>query len=350
MIDDGTLKVIRPDFDREPAHILEYGVNILELECEMDARSQFQKITARVWDSSKQALSTAQAKEPLIKEAGNLTSVKLAKFAGLDHFTLQHGGQMTNTELQTWADAELQCSRLSKIVGRAKVVGRASVKPGSTVVVKGIGERFSGQLWVSGVKHVIENGNWESEIQFGLPHGEFSKKYGKAGNRVDSCYASTNQGHQIGIVTQLQDDPEGEFRVQVKMPLMDLQGAYIWARVVSPDAGSDRGFFFRPEIGDEVVLGFLGSNPGDALLIGSLHSSAVPTPFMPTDENPIKGYVSRDGVKVVLNDELQSMTVETPHGNRLSLSDNDREVEITDQNGNKIKLSTSGIDISSVIT
>ena len=37
------------------------------------------------------------------------------------------------------------------------------------------------------------------------------------------------------------------------------------------DAGENRGSFWRPEIGDEVVLGFLNSDPRDAIILGMLN-------------------------------------------------------------------------------
>ena len=53
------------------------------------------------------------------------------------------------------------------------------------------------------------------------------------------------------------DDPDKEFRVEVKIPAVTPRDGTLWARLCSPDAGKGRGFFFRPEVGDEVVVGFL---------------------------------------------------------------------------------------------
>jgi uncharacterized protein involved in type VI secretion and phage assembly len=48
-------------------------------------------------------------------------------------------------------------------------------------------------------------------------------------------------------VTKLEADPDGEDRIQVRLPILDAQADGIWARVSSLDAGENRGFFFRPE-------------------------------------------------------------------------------------------------------
>ena len=85
-------------------------------------------------------------------------------------------------------------------------------------------------------------------------------------------------GLQAGVVTD-NEDPAGEFRVRVRLPLVNDGDDGVWARVASLDAGAERGFFFRPEIGDEVLLGFLDDDPRQPVLLGMLHSSALAAPL-----------------------------------------------------------------------
>jgi uncharacterized protein involved in type VI secretion and phage assembly len=85
------------------------------------------------------------------------------------------------------------------------------------------------------------------------------------------------QGLQFGLVTQIENDPDGEFRIQVRLPVIDLQSPGIWARVATLDAGQDRGTFFLPEIDDEVIVGFVNDDPRDAVVLGMLHR----LPFRP---------------------------------------------------------------------
>ena len=73
--------------------------------------------------------------------------------------------------------------------------------------------------------------------------------------------------------------PDGEDRVQVRVPVINSQDDGLWARVATLDAGENRGSFFRPEIGDEVVLGFLNDDPRDPIILGMLNSSAKPAPI-----------------------------------------------------------------------
>ena len=54
---------------------------------------------------------------------------------------------------------------------------------------------------------------------------------------------------------------------------MDEQG--VWARVATLDAGNDRGTFFRPEVDDEVVLGFFHDDPAAWGLGGAFRTVEV---------------------------------------------------------------------------
>ena len=50
------------------------------------------------------------------------------------------------------------------------------------------------------------------------------------------------------LVTQVDNDPEGEYRVRIALPPALAQGdVRVFARVATPYAGKDRGFFFLPE-------------------------------------------------------------------------------------------------------
>jgi uncharacterized protein involved in type VI secretion and phage assembly len=88
-------------------------------------------------------------------------------------------------------------------------------------------------------------------------------------------------GIVIGTVVDL-DDPEKLGRVRVQLPQYDDQTTY-WARIVSPMAGKQRGFFFRPEPEDEVLIGFENGDPRRAYVLGSVWSKIDPPP--PRDGN-----------------------------------------------------------------
>jgi uncharacterized protein involved in type VI secretion and phage assembly len=154
-------------------------------------------------------------------------------------------------------------------------------------------------------------------------------------------------GLQIGKVVQLQEDPDGEDRILVRLPIINNSARGIWARMASLDAGSNRGAFFRPEIEDEVIVGFVNDDPRDAIVLGMLNSSAKPAPITAQDVNHEKGFVTRSNMRVLFNDDTKTIAISTPAGNSIVLDEKSTSIVITDQNNNTIKMETSGITMDS---
>ena len=85
-----------------------------------------------------------------------------------------------------------------------------------------------------------------------------------------------SNGLVIGTVVDL-DDPERIGRIKVQYPhLNDEQSD--WARLVTPMAGNDRGCFFRPEKGDEVLVAFEHGEPRRPYIVGSVWSTVDKPP------------------------------------------------------------------------
>jgi Rhs element Vgr protein len=344
--DDG-IAVKAPDTGQPPVLSLIHGATMMEFEAAMDARDQLAATQCSSWDPSAQEVVQEQSDSTKLAEHGNIKGSTLANVIGLDSLRLCHAGQVRDQELKAWADARLMRSRLAKIVGHVKCQGFSGVEPGDVVELKGVGERFNGNAFVSAVSQHISPRNWETDIQFGFPSEWFSEQQSDIVDSPAAGLLPAVHGLHIGVVTKLQDDPDGEHRIQVRVPLIGPHEEGIWTRVASPDAGEDRGIFFRPEIGDEVVLGFLNDDPRDPVLLGMLHSSAKPAPFTASDGNHEKGVVTRSAMKVIFNDDKISLTIETPNGNVITLRDDEGSIVLRDENSNSITMDANGITIES---
>lgn len=345
--ENGTLRIAAPDLGQSADLSLLYGGNILDFEMEMEARYQFEGVHAYAWDAANQELIDIEANAPAGALPGNIDPEELAGVIGLEAYDLRHAGQLKDTELQSWADAQLLKSRLAKIRGRVRVQGLSTVLPGQIVEIGGAGDRFNGPIFVSGVQHDISSRNWETQLEVGLSPQWFYQEHPDLMAKPANGLLPPVSGLHIGLVTALEGDPEGEDRVQVRIPMINPGEEGVWARVASLDAGENRGAFFRPEIGDEVILGFLDDDPRNPVILGMLNSSAKPAPISATDDNHEKGFVTRSEMKVIFNDNEVSFTVETPNGNKLIMSDQDGGITLEDENGNKIVLDASGIAIES---
>lgn len=347
-VDDGKITVKAPDFSAEPLLELAYGQNIFEFEAGMDARDQFAAVKTNSWDFTGQEVIEGEADEPPVTEQGNFPATDLAHVIGLETLKLQHSGKIPDDELKAWSDAQLLRSRLAKIRGKVKIIGFSDIKPGNIIELAGFGDRFNGVAFVSGISHRVSADTiWFTEIEFGLDKTWFTEIYDDISDKPAAGLVPSVSGLQIGIVTALHDDPDGEERIRVKLPIIDNENDGVWARLASVEAADSRGFVFRPEIGDEVVVGFLNDDPRDPVILGALFSSANPAPIPAEEENNEKGYVSRSEMKIVFNDDLKSITTETPNGNKIVLSEDEGSIVIEDENGNKIQMDSGGITIES---
>lgn len=148
------------------------------------------------------------------------------------------------------------------------------------------------------------------------------------------------------------NDPDGMGRVRIKLPWSpDSQGASYeaWARIAMLMAGNNRGTWFIPDVNDEVLVAFEAGDPRHPFVVGGLwNGKDAPHESMDgAGRNNIKSIRSRNGVKVTLNDSdgQESLVVETPGAQKMTLKDGPGLVEIIDSNGNSIKMEASGITI-----
>jgi len=345
VVDDGKITVKAPDFSLTEVETVAFGATLLDFDAEIDARNQYNKVSSYSWDPAKQELVEVEAADPAVSLNGNLEVGELADVVGLDNLELKYGGTVADQSIQDWADAKALFNQLSKVRGRVKFQGIPACKPNTTLKLEGVGDRFNGKVYVSAVRHEITEGQWTIDAQFGINPSWFSESCAINDQPASGLFPAIH-GLQIGIVTGL-EDPEGEDRIQVRCPMIDKDAEGIWARIASLDAGKERGAFFRPEIEDEVIVGFINDNPNDAVVLGMLNSSAKPAPLTAADANNEKGFVTREKIKFIFNDEKKSVVLETPAGKKITVDEDAGVIKLEDENSNKITMNTDGITMES---
>jgi Rhs element Vgr protein len=347
IVNDGKLSIQKPDFAADAVLTIQYGATLLELDAEIDARLQYKAVKGASWNyTDQELLDSVEADEPSVPDAGNLSAADLADVLGEDGFTLYHSGKTPEPELQQWVNAKMQKHRLAKIRGSVKTTGTTAILPGQNITLQGAGERFEGKLFVTAVRHQYEGGDWKTNIQFGINPEWFAQTY-NVQQPMAGALLPAIQGLQVGVVTQLQDDPDGEDRILVKIPVIHKEEEGAWCRISSLDAGNERGMVFRPEIGDEVIVGFMNNDPRHGVVLGMMNSSSLPAHLPGSDDNHEKGYQSRSKMKMIFNDEKKSISIETPGGHKVQIDEDAKKIHIEDLNGNKITMNEDGIIIES---
>ena len=130
---------------------------------------------------------------------------------------------------------------------------------------------------------------------------------------------------QIGRVVE-NADPLGLGRVRVQMVWQEAGSEKTpWIRLLQPHSGSGKGFYFVPEIGEEVLVGFQGGNAEKPYVIGTQYNGKEKSGYA-DKENNIKAVHTRSGHKLVFTE--------------------DESILITDKSGNEILLDTKGSNIT----
>lgn len=113
------------------------------------------------------------------------------------------------------------------------------------------------------------------------------------------------------------NDPEGLGRVQVQFVWQERKKEHTpWIRVVQPHAGAGKGFYFIPEIGEEVLVDFEFQNAERPYVVGAHYNGEEMSRYH-TKGNDKKVIHTRSGTKIVLNDGEGSVFIEDPSGNSI---------------------------------
>lgn len=345
-IDAGKVTVKEPDVSGTPVLTLTYGNDLIEFQAELDARWQLSSVTATSWDLSSLDIIQETAQPIALTGQGDINSSRLASVLNTGDFGLQTAAPLDSSALTSWSKAQQTKAALSRIQGQLQFQGNALVKPGVLLELKNVGAHFNGNVIASNVVHRLNEGNWITEVDFGMPAYWFTEKYSISSPEASGWTAGIS-GLHIGIVMKLDADPEGQYKIQVSMPLMNLNTVGVWARFASFYGSSGFGTFIIPEIGDEVILGFFNNDPSCPVILGSLFSSKHVPPYELTAENNIKAIVTRSKLKMEFDDGQKIITLITPANNKIVINDEDKSILLQDQNNNKVELSPSGILLDS---
>jgi Rhs element Vgr protein len=346
LADDGKLVVKKPTTSGPPVLTATYGQSIFEFEAEMDARRQFSSVSSISWDYTQQQLEKSGPGSTSFGDNGNIQVSDLATVLNAQ-VQLNHPGHLTQPQLQNWSDSYEMRNHLSKNVGRVRIQGNAKAKPGTMITLAGVGDRFNGNVFVSGIMHVFD-GFWSTDVQFGWSEDWFYKKEDVMNKPTSGLLPGVN-GLLIGTVLDVNDTDQSQYRVKVQVPTITSGSEGIWARVATLDAGANRGTYFRPQATDEVILGFLNDDPREPVILGYLHSSSSKKSPLPVDSGAEQyGFVSKQGIKLIFDDTNSRLTlsVTTPMGQKsIILNDSSGAFAMTDENQNSIKMDPSGITI-----
>ncbi len=166
----------------------------------------------------------------------------------------------------------------------------------------------------------------------------------------DSTTSGTGsiQGVAVAIVAE-NDDPQQRGRVTLRYPWLETAGESDWTRIAVPMAGPDRGTYFVPEVGDEVLVAFENGDIDYPYVVGSLwNGDDEPPTDAPDPDNDIRQIRSRSGHELTFADGSgeEGVTLETAAGHTIELDDDGETVTVEDTGGNRIEFDGAARELS----
>jgi len=114
------------------------------------------------------------------------------------------------------------------------------------------------------------------------------------------------RAEQQPAIVKDNNDPQGMGRVRVQFFWQKGEQLSPWIRMIQPYAGSGKGFYFIPEVGEEVMVDFENGNAERPFVLGAHYNGAAKSGYNPTT----KAIHTQSGTKILLNDAEGSVRIE----------------------------------------
>lgn len=138
----------------------------------------------------------------------------------------------------------------------------------------------------------------------------------------------------VGVVTDIKD-PDKKNRVKVRLiNRTDSTQETDFIRVMSPAVGKEFGLLALPEVGDEVLVGFLDGDYAAPYVLGCLWNTKSPAPAKVQDgKNEVRVWKSKTGHKLEFNDgqDTPGITLITAKETQLAIDDKAQTAVFSDK-------------------
>ncbi|HVT11705.1 MAG TPA: VgrG-related protein [Fimbriimonadaceae bacterium] len=324
-------------------HEVDWGDNLRSFRPRLTTHGQVDEVSVHSWDmKTKQPIlstkTTTDGKQTAaIGEGKKGGQAAAAAFGGQAKHAIVDWPVDSQAEADSLAQSYLDKRETTFIEADGLCIGSTKIGAGKTLKVKGVGTRFSGKYFVTSATHTFtpaEGYTTQFVCSGKNPHTLLGMIAGEMSDQ-------DNPGGYIVVAVVTDNlDPDNLGRIKVKYPWM-MDEASFWARIASPMGGPGRGFYFLPEIDDEVLIAFEHGDIHRPFMIGALWNGV---------DKPIEG-----NDKAVTGGKVIHRMVKTRKGHILMLQDTDNEehVKITTQGnhfmilddkngGKKVEIKTAG--------
>jgi phage protein D len=300
---------------------LELGRNLFEVTIEANADGAAERVVATGWDP---ALAQAHQGSAARERSGRRVKTRVAVdvMGGQGERYLVNAHAPDQKHVQALAQAALDQRKAGDVTLWGAAQGDPALQPGALIQVSGVAADLAGQYVITQATHTLETGGVSSyQTTLSTAPPELPRR--------DEADVTT-----YGVVSNIAD-PQGLGRVRAALPAYnDVETN--WMAVVTPGAGSRKGFFMLPDRGDKVLVVLACGNPGQGIVVGGLYGLLKP---------PDDGiFLGQAGGAVGLA-AVKRHTWLTPGGQRIQLNDVGNVIRLENDSGACIELSGGNVAI-----
>lgn len=327
-------------FGNKVEETIELGENreLIDVEISLETQAQdfgwvgYDAERGERWEKSSQGKMT-QWKENSFQTVALNASKKL--FNKVPQSMFNHLGNDSEAEVHLLKEKENR-EGVIWVKGRSR---EPNLKIGSRVRLIDINDKAMETYRILEIKH-YHNGNEYYNEFVGIPD-VFHPPY------QNSEALPIGEEQMAKVVDN--NDPLGMGRVRVQMAWQEHnQTKTPWIRLVQPYAGSDKGFYFIPEIGEEVLIGFEGGNAEKPYIIGTQYNGKEKSGYADSD-NKIKAIHTRSGHIMKFTEE-ESIIITDKSGNEIHLDTTGGNINITAPNTMTLNAKNLNINVSENMT
>ena len=283
---------------------LALGDNLLEARLEVSGEPACRTVDTLGWDPWLAKARRGDARSP---RAGRQVEAQVApdRVGGSGARTLTNEAVQSDEQAAALAQAELDRQAAGEVTLWGTAEGNPDLRPGTPVIVSGVAPALGGRYVLTAVTHTVDRRRgFQSEIDTTPP--------------VPRARTGST-AFTVGTVTEV-DDPEGLGRVRVSLPgLGDLESD--WLEVLTPGAGPSKGLVSLPDVGDHVLVGLVGGDAAQGVVLGGLYGVEAP-PDAGVAGGRVRRFtlVTADGQRIQMDDDAHRVRIQNSRGDRLELS------------------------------
>ncbi|KAA1244030.1 type VI secretion system Vgr family protein [Aquimarina sp. RZ0] len=294
--------------------VLSYGVNLMEFSLNLKPQpNSFKYVTNDYLTNQFHELGT---KEVTSNTQGhtNYTSGKSNEIFGKESTVFLHGYEDAQSKQRL--DNQVAKQKKARENGQVFIIGisdNPGIQLGNVVQIKDETEGY-GSFRITKVSHQLnEGGSYVNNFE--------GVSADIAAYPLTDILAFPKSGSQVAKVYD-NNDPDGLGRIKCQFQWQLATGQTTpWIRILTPHAGSGKGFHMLPEVSEEILVGFENNSAERPYMMGSLYNGVASPSDWQTDQNNIKALRSRSGHTMELDD--------TKGNEELRIYDKDRNSIIT---------------------